>query len=88
VTHGSRTDRGLSRSPVDLLKAAVPVWSQLIQPGSTIGISWNTHVAERDAAGEILEGSGLRVQHGAGFDDLAHWVDQSINRDVLIARKH
>src|SRR5215475_736214 len=87
VAHGSRTDEGLSRSPLRLLTAAVPVWSQLIQPGGTVGISWNTHVADRDTAAAILEDSGLRVQRGAGYDDLAHWVDQSINRDVLIARK-
>jgi tRNA G10 N-methylase Trm11 len=88
VSHGSRTEHGLSRSPVQLLKAAVPVWSQLIQPGGTVGISWNTHVADRDTAAGILEDSGLRVQLGAGFDEFAHWVDQSINRDVLVARKH
>jgi SAM-dependent methyltransferase len=88
VTHGSRTERGLSRSPVALLEAAVPVWSQLIQPGGTIGISWNTHVADRATAAAILEDSGLRVSYGNGYDDLEHRVDQSINRDVLVARKH
>jgi hypothetical protein len=89
VMHGSRTgEANLSRSPLQLLRSAVPVWSQLIQPGGTVGISWNTHVASRAAATEILEASGLRVQTGPGFDDLEHWVDQSINRDVLVARKH
>jgi hypothetical protein len=88
VSHGSRTERGLSRSPVHLLEVAVPVWAQLINPGGAIGMSWNTHVADRETAAAILEDSGLRVQRGPGYDDLAHWVDQSINRDVLVARKH
>ncbi len=89
VSHGAVTnERGLSRSPMRLLEKAIPVWTQLIQPGGTIGLSLNTHTTSRDRAAEILESHGLRVQTGAGFDDLAHWVDQSINRDVLVARKH
>jgi hypothetical protein len=88
VTHGSRTgEANLSRSPVQLLRAAIPVWTQLIQPGGTIGISWNTHVASRAEAVSILEENDLRVRTGDGYDDLEHWVDQSINRDVLVARK-
>jgi putative RNA methylase family UPF0020 len=88
VSHGSRTTKeGLSRTPLHLLRAAVPVWSQLIQPGGTIGISWNTHGASRADAAEIFEAHGLRVRAGDGYDDLEHWVDQSINRDVLVARK-
>ncbi len=93
VMHGSRTasrtgESNLSRSPLDLLRTAVPVWSQLIQPGGAIGMSWNTHVASRAEAAKILEAEGLRVVEGPGYDDFGHWVDQSINRDILVARKH
>ena len=88
VTHGSRTaGSGLSRSPLHLLRDAVPVWSQLIQPGGTIGVSWNTHVASRKDAEQIFEDNGFRLVDGPGYQDLEHWVDQSINRDVLVARK-
>jgi hypothetical protein len=87
VTHGSMTDRKLHRSPVQLLEAAVPVWTQLIQPGGTIGISWNRHVAPRDTAAAVFTDNGLRVCTGPGYDDFAHRVDQSIDRDVLVARK-
>ncbi|HEY2794152.1 MAG TPA: SAM-dependent methyltransferase [Micromonosporaceae bacterium] len=88
VMHGSRTaGSGLSRSPLHLLREAIPVWSRLIQPGGAIGISWNTHVASRAEAAEILEDNGLRVRTGDGYDDVAHWVDQSIDRDILVARK-
>ena len=88
VMHGSRSgDANISRSPLQLLRDAVPVWTQLIQPGGAVGISWNTHVASRADAVEILEVNGLRVRTGDGYDDFEHWVDQSINRDVLVARK-
>jgi hypothetical protein len=88
VAHGSRTSKeGLSRSPLHLLRAAVPVWSQLIQPGGTIGVSYNTHVAPRADVAGIFADNGFRIREGDGYDDLEHWVDQSINRDVLVARK-
>ncbi len=62
VAHGSRTERqGLSRSPLDLLATAVPVWARLLRPGGALGISWNTHVAPRVDAEAILTGAGLRV---------------------------
>ncbi len=88
VMHGSRTgEANLSRSPLQLLRSAIPVWTQLIQPGGTIGVSWNTHVAARAEAVAIFEDNGLRVCTGDGYLDFGHWVDQSIDRDVLVARK-
>ncbi len=88
VAHGSRTGGGrLSRSPLDLLRAAVPVWTQLIQPGGTVGVSFNTHTSPRERVVAVMADAGLRVSGGAGFDDLEHWVDQSITRDVVVARK-
>ncbi|GLY94709.1 SAM-dependent methyltransferase [Actinoplanes sp. NBRC 103695] len=85
VMHGSYDDEGgLSRRPLDLLERAVPLWATLLRPGGAIGLSWNLKVARRELAEDILIANGLTpVEH----DDLSHRVDQSIERDVLIARK-
>ncbi|MFC0006182.1 TRM11 family SAM-dependent methyltransferase [Micromonospora siamensis] len=86
VAHGARTaERGLSRSPLDLLTAAVPVWRALLRPGGALGLSWNTQVTPRAAAEAVLVDAGLRVMDGPGYRDLAHRVDQAIERDVLVA---
>lgn len=88
VHHGSRTpDAALSRSPRDLLSAAVPVWTRVLRPGGALGISWNTYVVKREELADILTGAGLTVCEGEAFDGLAHRVDQAIVRDVLVARK-
>lgn len=71
VAHGSRTDHGLSRSPLELLTAAVPVWRELLRPGGALGLSWNTHVAPRAQAEAVLADAGLRVLDGPGFGDFA-----------------
>ncbi|HEX8627142.1 MAG TPA: SAM-dependent methyltransferase [Catenuloplanes sp.] len=88
VTHGSRTTAGgLSRSPLDLLSAAAPGWARLLRPGGALGLSWNTRVARRERAAEVLRAAGLEPVETDGYRELAHWVDQSIERDVLVARK-
>ncbi|GAA5054212.1 hypothetical protein HNP84_002925 [Thermocatellispora tengchongensis] len=84
VQHGSRQGTGgLSRSPLALLEAAVPAWRPLLRPGAALGLSWNTHVAPRGEVVKVLEGNGLEVVETPGFE---HWVDQAINRDIVVAR--
>jgi SAM-dependent methyltransferase len=88
VKHGSRTAAsGLARSPLDLLAAAVPVWTRLLKPGGAIGIAWNTFVARRDAAIQLLADAGLTVLDTGAYRQFAHRVDQAINRDILVATK-
>jgi len=85
VAHGSFGDEGgLSRRPLDLLERAVPQWMSLLRPGGAIGLSWNLKVAKRALAEDILLANGLEIVPHA---DLAHRVDQGIERDVVVARK-
>lgn len=85
VAHGSYDDEGnISRRPLDLLERAVPQWLNLLRPGGAIGLSWNLKVAKRELAEDILAANGLEiVEH----EQLSHRVDQSIERDILVARK-
>ena len=85
VAHGSYDDEGgLSRRPLDLLERAVPQWVTLLRPGGAAGLSWNLKVAKRALAEDILIANGLEI---VDYGDLAHRVDQGIERDVMVARK-
>ncbi len=84
VAHGSHAAGGRSRGPLELLRAAVPVWVELLADGGALGLSWNTHVASRDDAAKVLTDNGLYV---VDYPDLSHRVDQAILRDVVVARK-
>ena len=87
VQHGSRTvAAGLRRTPLDLLRDAAPGWARLLRPGGALGLAWNTHVASREDAAARLADAGLTVLADP-YDRFRHRVDQSITRDVLIARK-
>jgi hypothetical protein len=85
VAHGSYEESGgISRRPLDLLERAVPQWLALLRTGGALGLSWNVKVAKRELAEDILLANGLEIVPQA---DLAHRVDQGIERDVLVARK-
>lgn len=84
VVHGSRSAKGLARGPQELLEEALPGWSSLLRPGGALGMSWNTHVAPREDALDLLEEHGLEAVDYEGFE---HRVDQAITRDILVARK-
>jgi SAM-dependent methyltransferase len=88
VQHGSRTaGTGLARGPLDLLARAVPVWAGLLRPGGAIGIAWNTLVARREDAAQVLARSGLEPLREPPYLSFRHRVDQAIVRDIVIARK-
>lgn len=88
VAHGSRTPGGgLSRRPLELVRAAMPVWAELLRPGGAIGVSWNTYGAGRDELASIAVDAGLAVVDDAAYRDFGHRVDQAISRDILVARK-
>jgi tRNA G10 N-methylase Trm11 len=85
VAHRSRSGRVGDRSPVDLLARAIPRWAELLRRGGAVGLSFNTHTADRSVLAELLTGAGLSVVEGlTGF---AHWVDQGIIRDLIVARR-
>ncbi len=85
VAHGSYDDEGgISRRPLDLLERAVPQWLPLLRPGGALGLSWNTKVARRELAEDILLAHGLEIVR---YQPLSHRVDQGIERDVVVARK-
>jgi hypothetical protein len=91
VQHGVQRGTGkgarLERSPLDLLREAVPVWAELLRPGCALGVAWNTHVAGRDDALAVLSDAGLEVLDDGPYRALEHRVDQAIQRDVLVARR-
>jgi SAM-dependent methyltransferase len=84
IQHGSRTAAGLTRSPLDLLAAALPGWVALLRPGGAVGIAWNTLVARRADAVDALAKSGLDVLDDGPYREFGHRVDQAVQRDILI----
>lgn len=89
VQHGSHRpqEARVSRSPRDLIAAAVPVWTRVLRVGGAMGISWNTHVLPRAELVRILREAGLEVLDEGPYQDFSHRVDQAIVRDLVVAAK-
>lgn len=90
VAHGSHTDvRGVSgrrdRSAAGLLGESIKVWAGQLAPGGALGLSWNTLGARREDIATHCTAAGLQVRDDGPWLELAHRVDSSINRDVLVA---
>ena len=88
VKHASAGPRGeLSRSPLELLKEAAPVWREALRPGGALGIAWNVRVARREVVAEALAQGGLEPCDSPPYRRFQHRVDQAILRDVVVARR-
>ena len=68
----------------ETVRQALPGWSRILMPGGVLAMSFNTHVTSRERLESACRESGLSpVRTG----DLRHWVEQAIDRDVLLAKK-
>lgn len=86
VQHGSRSEAGQSRKPLDLLTEALPVWRAALRPGGAIGIAWNNHVLRREQLARLLTQNAFTVCDSEAWRGFEHRVDASIQRDLMVAR--
>lgn len=86
VQHGAHGEN-LARSPLSLLRAALPGWVRALRTGGAMGLAFNRHTCDPDDLAALLEKNGLTVVAPPEPDAYRHRVDASIDRDVLVARK-
>lgn len=66
------------------LEKALPAWHDTLRPGGVLAMSFNTYVTKRAELERLCALAGFEiVQTGS----LEHWVEQAINRDVILARR-
>lgn len=90
VQHGNVTNErqsSLTRNPKELLKACLPAWREVLIPGGTLALSWNTFVLPREQLVHLLEQEGFQVLNDGDWLGFEHRVDQAIRRDIVVARK-
>lgn len=86
VQHGSRAGGNLSRSPLELLRGALPAWLETVRRGGGLALAFNEYTIRRGELCQLLEEQGCRVLDGP-FEGYRHRVDQAINRDLVVAVK-
>jgi hypothetical protein len=71
---------------VDLLTAALPIWSAFMQPGGAMVLAWDsTRLPRADMIALAHAAGPLRALNHPPYDQMAHRVDRVIKqRDVLV----
>ncbi|MET0729401.1 MAG: SAM-dependent methyltransferase [Acidimicrobiales bacterium] len=88
VQHGSQPRGGrLDRGPAELLHVALPVWFELLRPGSGAVLAWNRNTLPRSRLVDLVTASGFELRRPADDEAFLHRVDRAILRDVLVARR-
>lgn len=83
VQHGSRAGGAWQRSPLEVLREAAPGWRSLLRDGAGVALAVNRRTLDHAEASAVLADAGLRVLSADGA--FRHRVDQSIDRDILLA---
>lgn len=86
VQHGSRTDKN-SRHPIELIHEALPAWDALLKTKASLVLSYNEFTLRRTELALALQEASFTVLNEPPYNDFLHRVDQSINRNVIVAKK-
>lgn len=87
VQHAPATGSGRVQPMEALMREALPTWREALKPGGTVAISFNTFVTPRKKVGAWLEEAGFVPCGGGPYGRMEHWVEQAVNRDVVVGKK-
>ncbi len=86
IQHSARQGQSYYHSAADLLADALPVWKRMLTQRGVVALAWNLRAVPRARVDELLDEAGFQVIDlgvDLGFE---HRVDQSIQRDLVIAQ--
>lgn len=89
VQHGSKNDKNsiMERSPIGLLKEAIPKWNNVLKTKGSLVLSYNEFTMKYEELSKVLEENGFKVLKETPYHNYLHRVDQSINRNLIVAIK-
>ena len=90
IAHGNvgrQKHNSLTRSPAELMEACLPEFYKILKTGGSLVLAWNKFVWSRAAFTELLTSNNFKVLDASPYDQFTHRVDQSIKRDIMVARK-
>jgi hypothetical protein len=73
-------------APHQLLAESLPAWQKVLRPGGAIGVAFNTRISKRAVIVGTFEEAGFEVLDDGPYVRFEHRVDQSITRDLVVAR--
>jgi len=86
VQHAPKENGGMS-ALTKLLKRVAPGCVKALKPGGAMAFSFNLNTLRRREVEQALAEAGMEVLTEGPYADFSHWVEQAVDRDVVIARK-
>lgn len=71
---------------LQLVEKLLPDWKALLNKGGVVALSFNSFTLKREELRSAMKSAKLTPIVGEGYDDMEHWVEQAIMRDVAVAR--
>lgn len=88
VQHGSGSKKGgITRNAMGLLTEALPEWMKVLMPGGVVTLAWNLFLIPRAEMEALFTAHGLLLPQDEAYSQLAHRVDQAIERDIIVGIK-
>ena len=78
---------GRMTSFTQLLSEIMPVYRKALKPGGAMALSFNEYTLPRNVVEQAMEDAGLTVFREAPYEDFSHWVEQAVQRDVVLAKR-
>lgn len=89
VQHKSKKESSSgSRSPIELVKDSIPAWYNILKTNGSIVLSFNEFTMKYNDIAQILKDNNLDVKDMEPYNNFLHRVDQSINRNIIVATKN
>ena len=86
VQHAPKENGGMS-SLGRLIQRVAPGCVKALKPGGALAFSFNLNTLPRKEVVQALEQAGLHVLNEGPYADFSHWVEQAVERDIVVARK-
>lgn len=88
VQHGNVTNQGQKkRSPIELLSLCIPSFKNVLKRGGCLVLSWNSFTLKKSDFIALLKDEGFYVYEDEMYMNFEHRVDNSIKRDLVVAKK-
>ncbi|MGI6151547.1 MAG: TRM11 family SAM-dependent methyltransferase [Christensenellales bacterium] len=69
-----------------MLHRLLPRWKEVLKAGGAIALSFNSYTLKKNDVISALEKAGFAPAQEDWANDLTHWVEQAVLRDVAVAR--
>lgn len=90
IVHGNKDRKqksGNTRNPSDLMQQCLPEWHKILKPGACVVMAWNSFLLPYKRMADLFEEAGFTVCSDEPYLQFEHRVDQSIKRNIVVAKK-